>query len=213
MSLNKVMEIARGELGYTESPPGSNQTKYGRAYGWDGVPWCVIFLWWVFREAGEGQALYGGGKTASCAALYRWYRDRGQTVSPEEIRPGDILLLNFSGTREAQHCGLVTQVVNPEEGWYRTIEGNTSPGTGGSQDCGGCTAMKVRGRRNIVGVCRPGYGAEEKPDYADHWAERSIRWALGKGLMKGYTDGSWKPDQPLTRAELAVILQRLEGEA
>ncbi len=28
MSLNKVVEIARGELGYTEYPPGSNRTKY-----------------------------------------------------------------------------------------------------------------------------------------------------------------------------------------
>lgn len=46
MSAERVIEVARGELGTTEYPPGSNQTKYGQAFGWDGVPWCVIFLWW-----------------------------------------------------------------------------------------------------------------------------------------------------------------------
>ena len=212
MSLERVIETAKGELGQGESPAGSNQTKYGRAFGWDGVPWCVIFLWWCFREAGEKDAFYGGGKTSSCSALYGWYRERGQTAGPEEIRPGDILLLNFSGTREAQHCGLVTRVVNGAEGWYRTIEGNTSAGSEDSQTGGGCVAQKARHRRNVVGVCRPVYGADRQTDFGGHWAEKSIRWALDKGLMRGYGDGSWRPDQPLTRAELAVILQRLEGE-
>ena len=32
MSLSKVIEVAWGELGYTESPPGSNRTKYWEAY-------------------------------------------------------------------------------------------------------------------------------------------------------------------------------------
>ena len=38
MSLSKVIEIARGELGQTENPAGSNLTKYGFWYGVDGVP-------------------------------------------------------------------------------------------------------------------------------------------------------------------------------
>ena len=175
MSLERVIETARRELGEKEVPAGSNQTKYGRAFGWDGVPWCVIFLWWCFREAGEKDAFYGGGKTSSCSALYRWYRERGQTAGPEEIRPGDILLLNFSGTRETQHCGLVTQVLNGTEGWYRTIEGNTSAGAEGDQTGGGCVAQKARHKENVVGVCRPAYGKDEQTDYSGHWAEKSIR--------------------------------------
>ena len=213
MSLERVIETARGELGQAEAPAGSNLTKYGRAFGWNGVPWCVIFLWWCFREAGEKKAFYGGEKTSSCSALYRWYREQGQTVPSGEIRAGDILLLDFSGSGEFQHCGLVTQVLNETEGWYKTIEGNTSPETEGRQACGGCVAQKARHRRNIAGACRPSYREEARPDYAGHWAEKSIRWALDKGLMRGYGSGDWKPDQPLTRAELAVVLQRLEGEA
>ena len=212
MSMEAVISVARGELGNTESPAGSNQTRYGAAYSWNGVPWCCIFLWWCFREAGERDAFYGGGKTASCAALLRWYRERGQTAPAEDIRPGDILILNFSGTGEPEHCALAVQTVNREEGWYRTIEGNTSPGLEGSQANGGSVALKVRNRKNVLGVCRPAYREEKQPDYAGHWAEESIRWAVRKGLMTGDEDGTWKPDKPVTRAELAVVIKRLEGE-
>ncbi|MCQ2439780.1 MAG: NUMOD4 domain-containing protein, partial [Oscillospiraceae bacterium] len=40
MSRDRVIQIAEQELGYTESPPNSNRTKYGAAYGLDGYPWC-----------------------------------------------------------------------------------------------------------------------------------------------------------------------------
>ena len=33
------LEIAVSQIGYCESPPDSNKTKYGRWYGMDGVPW------------------------------------------------------------------------------------------------------------------------------------------------------------------------------
>lgn len=39
-----VLSIARGEMGYTESPQGSNKNKYGRWYGLDGEPWCMMFV-------------------------------------------------------------------------------------------------------------------------------------------------------------------------
>lgn len=46
-------------------------------------------------------------------------------------------------------------------------------------------------------------------DYTGHWAEASIKKAIDAGIMKGYGDGTWRPEQPVTRAELAVILDRL----
>ena len=71
MSLSKVLEIARGELGVCESPPGSNRVKYWEDYdpAYQGQPWCVAFLWWVFQQAGERMSFFGGGKTASCGTL------------------------------------------------------------------------------------------------------------------------------------------------
>jgi hypothetical protein len=44
---------------------------------------------------------------------------------------------------------------------------------------------------------------------AGHWAETPIRKAQASGTMNGYPDGSFKPDEPLTRAKAAVLLDRL----
>ncbi|RLQ91621.1 GH25 family lysozyme [Falsibacillus albus] len=48
-----------------------------------------------------------------------------------------------------------------------------------------------------------------KKDYEGHWAQASIEKAIRSGIMKGHTDGHWGPDEPLTRAQLAIILDRL----
>lgn len=217
MSLSKVIEIAWGELGVTESPAGSNRVKYWTDFdpAFQGQPWCAAFLWWCFREAGESAAFFGGAKTASCGTLLRWYREQGLTVPVSEVQPGDIVILNFSGTKETQHCGLVTEksnIINLSTGmpysiW--TIEGNTSS-SDGSQSNGGMVCEKTRYPSQIVGVCRPQYKEEEKPvdDITGRWSEADIRWCIANGLMEGYPDGSWKPKQAVTREELAVVLRQ-----
>lgn len=215
MSLSKVIEIARGELGEHENPPGSNRVKYWDDYNpaYQGQPWCVAFLWWVFQQAGERMAFFGGGKTASCGMLLRWYREQGLTVDVSDIQVGDIVILNFHGTQDTEHCGLVTEVnrwaVTRELMQIQTIEGNTS--VNGSQDNGGMVAEKTRYPGNIVAVCRPQYKPEESEivdDVSGHWAKASIEWAKEKGLIKGYPDGSFKPNQAITRAEACVMLER-----
>lgn len=209
MSGKRVIDIARGELGYTESPAGSNRTKYGAAYGLDGQPWCVSFLWWCFREAGEAAAFMGGGKTASCGMLFRWYKEMGMTVSVKDVQPGDMVILNFHGTQDTEHCGIVVEVGALGSTRLTTIEGNTSPGMEGSQDNGGCVALKYRYAHQIVSVCRPRYTEEKEHDWVNHWAAKSIHKAIKKGVLEGYPDGSFGPDQSVTRAELCVILDRL----
>lgn len=216
MSLSKTVEIAVLELGVTESPPGSNCVKYNDAYygktvSGSAYPWCVTFLWWVFQEAKERMAFFGGGRTASCGTLLRWYREQGLTVPIQQARKGDIAIYNFSGTQEPQHCGLITDVkmAITTIASLTSIEGNTTT-SGGSEDNGGVVAEKTRYTRNIVGVCRPQYKEEEKPadDITGRWSEADIRWCIANGLMEGYPDGSWKPKQAVTREELAVVLHR-----
>jgi N-acetylmuramoyl-L-alanine amidase len=48
-----------------------------------------------------------------------------------------------------------------------------------------------------------------KDNVAGHWAEQSIRKAMKAGVIRGHSDGRFGPDEPVTRAQLAVILDRL----
>ncbi|MDF2923972.1 MAG: hypothetical protein K0R57_2886 [Paenibacillaceae bacterium] len=51
-------------------------------------------------------------------------------------------------------------------------------------------------------------GLGQKTDYNGHWAEPLVSAALKNGWVQGYEDGSFRPDYPVTRAELAVLLSR-----
>lgn len=215
MSMKQVIKIARGDIGETEWPAGSNRTVFGERFGMNGQPWCVIWLWDVFQRAGERMAFFGGGKTASCTILLRWYREQGLTVPVEDVQTGDIVILNFHGKKEPEHCGLVV-----EPHWHQdasldyayTIEGNTSEGNG-IQSNGGCVALKRRYPHQIVAVCRPQYKPEE-PEIADDWsghhAADAIRWGKEIGLVKGYTDGTMRPDEPVPLWRMLTILKRYD---
>lgn len=43
-------------------------------------------------------------------------------------------------------------------------------------------------------------------DISGHWAEAKIKKAMSEGIVKGYTDGTFKPNATVTRAEFAVML-------
>ncbi|RKN83859.1 N-acetylmuramoyl-L-alanine amidase [Paenibacillus ginsengarvi] len=44
-----------------------------------------------------------------------------------------------------------------------------------------------------------------------HWSYKTMQAAIGLGYVGGYEDGSIRPDQPVTRAEVAVLLERMTG--
>ncbi|MDZ7961735.1 MAG: S-layer homology domain-containing protein [Aulosira sp. DedQUE10] len=43
-------------------------------------------------------------------------------------------------------------------------------------------------------------------DIPNHWAKTSILAAAGRNIFKGYPDGTFRADAPVTRAEFAVII-------
>lgn len=47
------------------------------------------------------------------------------------------------------------------------------------------------------------------PDVQDHWANYEINLAYAHNLIQGYPDGTFKPDQEITRAEAMTIVNRV----
>lgn len=148
-----VLAVAQWQEGVLESPSGSNCVKYNTAYYGEKVrggvyPWCVAFVWWVFREAGFN--LY---KTASCTALL----DRYKAYSPQQVvrcnyRPGDIVFFDFSGKqRKTEHCGIVLSVGMDH---VVTIEGNTG---NGNEANGGAVMRRTRELGLVTCGIRPTY--------------------------------------------------------
>ncbi|MDI6631297.1 MAG: S-layer homology domain-containing protein [Bacillota bacterium] len=48
-------------------------------------------------------------------------------------------------------------------------------------------------------------------DTENHWAKSAVNWAAERGLVKGYSDGSFKPDKAVSRAEVAQMFQNYQN--
>ncbi len=49
-------------------------------------------------------------------------------------------------------------------------------------------------------------------DIGGHWAEEQIKAGAKRGLIAGYPDGTFRPEQLISRAEFVVLLNRIEVE-
>lgn len=176
----KVMDIARSQIGYKESPANSNKTKYGKAFGTNGVPWCFIFEWWCGNKADSrnnpfthnSNAGYGQDEIVSKKGG-KWIMKKNKSKAMRKAalkmyREGDCVDFDF-GKMDAyrRHTGLVDHV---EGDYVYVIEGNTSPdGKNGSQSNGGMVCRKKRHYSTICSAARPAYSdaapvEEPKPE-------------------------------------------------
>ena len=57
----------------------------------------------------------------------------------------------------------------------------------------------------------PGAGFSDVADGT--WYTEAVNWAAAAGVVNGYPDGTFRPDQPVTRQETAAILARCLGGA
>lgn len=56
-----------------------------------------------------------------------------------------------------------------------------------------------------------GSGKSSFTDISSHWARTSIEAVSAKGWVKGYADGTFRPDAKITRAEVMAMLNRMLG--
>ena len=218
----KILEIARSQIGAKESPAKSDNVKYNTAYYGREVsdgkhPWCAVFVWWVFREAGAPELYYGGGETAYCPTLMSFHKKQKVT----DYRPGDIVFFNFSGRSSAGHVG----ICESWDGTYiTTIDVNTGSA---SEDNGGAVLRRRRHKKFIVGAYRPEYQEDDDmtqdqfnsfmdnylkakaKEPASDWAKPFIDTAIDVGAMTDVGGTIERPKSWMTREELSVVVAAL----
>ena len=204
-TVSELLEIARRQIGVKESPPKSNNVRYntwyyGREVSGAAYPWCMVFVQWVFAQAGVKLPV----RTASCGALMRAAQSAGCWVT-RGYQPGDVVIYDFPGGAATDHCGIVEAV----DGTYiSAIEGNTSS----SNDAdGGAVERRARKFAQIVGAVRPTYDTEvdevryntveECPD----WARETVQKLVDKEYLNGTGEGL---DLSADMVRLLVILDR-----
>jgi peptidoglycan hydrolase-like protein with peptidoglycan-binding domain len=153
--LKEVLNVASGEIGVREDPPGSNRgdkvEQYQASVGVDpGEPWCAGFVYWCFTKAGANLGVVNPMKEKKCrtgSVVDLWDRANANGVKivthdaafadPSLVEPGMVFVITM--TSGHGHTGLVARVVG---NGLETIEGNTNDG--GSRE--GIGVFRRRGR-------------------------------------------------------------------
>jgi hypothetical protein len=155
----KLIEIAKSEVGVTETPRNSNTgtrvLEYQRATNLEGTGWpyCAAFVCWCIREWGQLPEVRDAlkmtveefaswrPKTAAAYGFHEWAEKRNLTVFDENSNPGEAILHAADiVTFDFSHIGLVE---NDQGNVLLTVEGNTD--ASGSREGGGVYA-KTRPR-------------------------------------------------------------------
>lgn len=181
MSATKALDFARARLGYyapRDPEPGSEAGRWLAAKL--GQPWLrgpSKSIWWCMAFASmcvyEGGGSLPGGPTYNTDLAVGAARRANALVPVTSARPGDLAIFDWRRATEAtDHVGIVE--TNPGGGVLVCIEGNTSPGTAGSQIAGNGVFRRVRSTALVRYVIRPTYGPDAKPAPSGKLAEDGI---------------------------------------
>lgn len=196
----ELLAIAKKELGTKESPANSNKVKYASWYGLNGQPWCVMFVQWVFAQAGVSLP----ARTASCTALMNAAKSAGSWVS-KDFLPGDVVIYDWGADGVPDHCGIVETATSAT---VVAIEGNTAVG---NDSDGGEVMRRTRVTSQILGAVRPTYEKEEpvmdNTPAAAH--KEGVNWCKEKGILRGDANRDLRLSDNVTRQELCTMLYRM----
>ena len=187
-----IIKLAKSYVGTKESPAYSNNVIFNTHYYGHPVsdgngasyPWCVTFVWDIFRMAGASNLFYDGKKTAWCDAVRDWAKSRGLVVNKAEGKHGDLVLFDWNNNYSADHIGFI-DCKNPN-GTYQTVEGNTSAGNNSN---GGEVQIRTRYLSEIMMVIRPKYEIGSNADASQTPSVGSAKIDL-PNLRKGSSNNS-----------------------
>lgn len=213
--VERVLDVARKEVGVTELPAGSNRVKYntwfyGREVSGSSYPWCCVFVCWVFSQAGLGDLVR---RTGGCTTLMNWFKAKGRLAPVKEAKPGDLVFYQFDRDGYADHIGIVERV---NQDGVTAIEGNTSRT---SDDNGGAVMRRTRKWGVIMAVARPEYERAEGEEA--EMSEKEIRELVAQAVKERTAEARYQTAEDVpewaradigTLAALGVLKGNEKGE-
>ena len=185
-AIERLIALAKEQIGIKEDYAG--HVKYSDEYGLPLQPWCMMFLWWLYKHTDLSSIFYDGRKCAGCGTFLWWAQSKGLTVTKPER--GDIAIISFgkdkNGNRITSHCGLITDVKGTN---VLTIEGNTCEV--GSQENGGHVMEKTRAKKLCMAYIRLPYPADDPGDFIYTVQKGDTLWSLAKHF---YGSGARYPE-------------------
>ena len=169
-----IVKKASEFIGVKEYPKDSNNVifnthYYGKEVNGSAYPWCVTFVWDIFRMCGLSKLFYDGNKTASCDSVYSWGKRTGILWGGyDTVEAGDLVLFDFDRKNGYNHIGIIEKYNN---GLLQTIEGNT----GTNNDSNGGEVMRRLRNPYTTHACiiRPRY--TDTDSKADHLVDETIK--------------------------------------
>jgi hypothetical protein len=123
----RQMALQQGltQVGYHESPPGSNMNKYGAWYGLNGAPWCAMFVTWCFETVDNSPSFKAGSYYSYVPYIVGDARNalNGLKTTDQPI-PGDLVCYDWNWDGTYDHVGIFQNWIDSNA--FRTVEGNTS---------------------------------------------------------------------------------------
>lgn len=186
-TVEEVLNVARSQLGYSRWDDPNPGTIYGRwyaemsgdpYYGVSGVPFCAMFVSWVFAQAGQEAPCLPG---AYCPWMVNDTRRAGAEVSFWEAQPGDIIFFDWNGDGESDHVGIVEANFGD---WLQTIEGNVDNGE---------VKRCARDQYTVICICRPNWSYNTTPSQETNGRV----WDVSKGIdiYNGEGDAGMRGDE------------------
>ena len=147
--ISELIKLGNNQIGYTESPKGSNRTKYGNfvdtpkskggPYPWfngkknGACGWCSVGINWenmmvlcpLLGDYDKVREFLGYPKpsenaAAGCPQMYSYLVAKWGKVAKDKGVPGDVIFFNNSLGK----CAHVGRIIAVENGYYKTTEYN-----------------------------------------------------------------------------------------
>lgn len=173
--------------------------------------WCATFVSTIAIKCGLTDII---PTECGCNQMITLFKKIGAWVEDDAYVPnvGDIIFYDWNDTNNGDNTGSsdhVGIVVDVNGNSIKIIEGNVDNSVGYRH-------ITVNGKY-IRGYGVPKYETKVTKENSTHfsdvsaeeWYAASVDYCLEHGLMVGVGGGKFNPDEPVTRAQLAVVVARL----